>query len=136
MKDVISQALNDYPAKVQFVYKHFNRGGIDILLGNAAECAGEEGKFWEMHDYIFDNLSELDLETLAEDFTNKAVELGIDSESYITCMQEERYTDKIESHTNEGYSFAVSGTPALFVNDIFIGGAVPYERLKEAIDQF
>lgn len=136
MKDVIYQALDEYPGQIQFVYKHYNRGGIDSFLALASECSGEQDKFWEMHDYIFDHLADMkdgDPVTMINDF---AAQTGLDLESFDTCMQEERYAEKIQNHTHEAYDYAINGTPGVFVNDVFIGGATSYENLKSIIDSF
>ncbi len=136
MKDVFAQALEDYPDQIRFVYKHFERGGVDQFLAHMSECADEQGKFWEMHDYIFDNVSEIknsDSESVMNIF---ATQVGLDVQLFKNCMSETRYAQKIADHTQEGYSFAITGTPGIFVNDRFIGGAIDYESLKSIIDSF
>ncbi|MFC1655858.1 DsbA family protein [Patescibacteria group bacterium] len=136
MKDVFAQALTEYPDKIQFVYKHFDRGGIDQFLAHMSECADEQGKFWEMHDHIFDNIAETqnsDADTVMNLF---ATQVGLDAQLFQSCMDETRYTQKITGQTQEGYTFAITGTPGIFVNDKFIGGAIDYANLKTIIDSF
>jgi len=134
MKGVIAQALEEYPDDIQFIYKHYDRGGADLILANSAECAGEQGKFWEMHDYLFDNQEELH----TEDLQNKLLEIGekleLDADSFKTCIETNKYKAKIESNTEEAFSYSITGTPGMFINDKFIGGAIPYETLKQIID--
>ncbi|MBN1494304.1 thioredoxin domain-containing protein [Candidatus Peregrinibacteria bacterium] len=136
MRPVFDQALQEYPGKIKLVYKHFNRGGLDPLIENASECAGEQGKFWEMHDYIYSNRTELVKNNPEELFLDEAENLGLDTAQFEICVKENKYLDKIEKQTQEAYSFAVSGTPGIFVNDVFIGGAVDYNTLKKVIDSF
>jgi protein-disulfide isomerase len=136
MKNVFYQALDEYPGKIQYVYKHYNRGGIDPLLAHASECAAEQGKFWEMHDYIFEHLDDLKEGDTKATITNFAVQIELNSDTFDTCMLEERYNEKISNHTQEAFSYAINGTPGIFINDIFIGGATSYENLKSIIDSF
>lgn len=136
MNEVFSQVLEEYPTQVRFVYKHFDRGGVDQFLAHMSECADEQEKFWEMHDYIFKHVSETsdsDGKTVMNAF---ASQLGLDVQLFENCMNEGRYTQKIADQTEEGYTFAISGTPGIFVNDKFIGGAVDFETIKLIIDSF
>jgi protein-disulfide isomerase len=138
MNQVFDKILEEYPEKIKYVYKHFNRGGIDLTLENAAECAAEtdENKFWDMHDYIFKNQKELRGENTKELLIQEAKKLGIDESSFTECLNENRYSLKITNQTNEAYTYAINGTPGIFVNDKFIGGAISYENLKSIIDSF
>lgn len=136
MKPVLMQILEAYPNDVQLVYKHFNRGGIDMLLENATECAAEQGKFWEMHDYIFDNQAALYDGEPIDVLNDGAVAVGLNKADFDTCVAEEKHAQTINEQTAEGYKFGVSGTPTFFVNDTFIGGAVDFETFKQAVDAF
>jgi protein-disulfide isomerase len=136
MGPVFDQALKEYPDKIKFVYKNFNRGGLDPLVENAAECAGEQNKFWEMHDYIFENQKALVSGETEQMLKDQAKTLGLDSAKFDECIASEKYLGKIDAQTNEAFTFSVSGTPGIFVNDVFIGGAVDYETLKQVIDSF
>lgn len=136
MAPVFDEVLKAYPNSVRFVYKHFDRGGLDPMLENASECAGEQGKFWEFHDFIFAKRQDLvsgDTEKLVKD---EAKTLGLDTTKFDTCFDNNSYADKIANQTNEAYSFTVNGTPGIFVNNEFIGGAVDFESLKKVIDTF
>ncbi|MBU1445837.1 thioredoxin domain-containing protein [Patescibacteria group bacterium] len=136
MKDVLYKALEEYPDDIQLVYKHYDRGGADLMLENAAECAGEQGKFWEMHDYIFDNQAEMS----TEDLQGKLIEIGgkleLNAESFKSCVETTKYEATITATTEEAFSYSITGTPGMFVNNKFVGGAIPYETLKQMIDTF
>jgi len=136
MVPVFDQALKEYPDKLKFVYKNFNRGGLDPLVENAAECAGEQNKFWEMHDYIFENQKALVSGETEQMLKDAAKTLALDSAKFDECVSSEKYLEKIDAQTNEAFTFSVSGTPGIFVNDTFIGGAVDYDSLKQVIDSF
>jgi protein-disulfide isomerase len=136
MKDVFYQALENYPNQIRYVYKHFDRGGADQFFAHMAECADEQGKFWEMHDYIFDNISNTEETDSTVLMNTYATQVGLDLQLFESCMSEGRYTQKIAEQTQEGYNFAITGTPGIFINDEFIGGAIDYETLKVIIDSF
>jgi len=136
MAPLFDQALKEYPDKIKFVYKNFDRGGLDPLVENAAECAGEQNKFWEMHDYIFENQKALVSGETEQMFKDEAKALGLDTAKFDECVSTGKYSQKIQDQTNEAFTFTVSGTPGIFVNDVFIGGAVDYATLKSVIDSF
>jgi protein-disulfide isomerase len=136
MKPILNKAMEEYPDKIRLVYKHFDRGGSDLFLAAATECAAEQDNFWGMHDYIFDNQRDLADKDVDAFLTDGATQIGIDVDAFNTCREEQDFSEKIKSHTEEAYKLGVSGTPAFFINDIFIGGAVSFESLKAAIDSF
>lgn len=136
MKSVFYQALEEYPDEVMYVFKHFNRGGADLALANASECAGEQDKFWEMHDYMFDNLDQLRDQGIDTFLDTAADNLSLDKEAFGTCNEEERYAELINEHTKEAHEHGLSGTPAIFINDTFVGGAVQYDTIEEIINSF
>jgi len=136
MAPIFDQALEEYQDKIKLAYKNFNRGGLDPLIENAAECAGEQGKFWEMHDYIYANQKQITSGETLQLLKDQAKTIGLESAKFDDCVSTEKYLDKIEAQTSEAFKFTVSGTPGIFVNDIFIGGAVDLETLKSAIDSF
>ena len=126
------QIIDEYGDKVAWVYKQFPIASHPLGMPGAiaTECAAEQGKFWEMSDEIFDNQ-----DTLAEDsFETFAEELGLDMDEYKICVEEERYKDKISDDYNLGIESGVRGTPSNFINGEMVPGAVPYENLKQMID--
>ncbi len=134
MSPILSQLLDEYPNDVQLVYKHFNRGGIDMQLENASECAAEQDKFWEFHDYIFGNQAEFLVSDPTDAINSAASTIGLNMDQFGECTDTEKYAQVVNSQTAEGYKFGVNGTPAFFINDKYIGGAVTYETLKQTVD--
>jgi len=134
MKDPIYQILDKYPNQVRYIYKNYNRGGIDPVLENASECAAEQNKFWPFHDYIMDNQSTLASTEPDEFLTNAANAAELDLEAYNSCVANMKYEDKIKEQTAEGFEFGVSGTPSFFINDKYIGGAVSYDTLEKTVE--
>ena len=96
----------------------------------ASLAAGEQGKFWEMHDAIFDAPKDLAPETMRK----HAQKLGLDLAKFDADYDSEAVTKKIEADQEEGKKALVRGTPAFFVNGKMISGAQPFEAFKKEID--
>lgn len=102
----------------------------------AAECAGEQGKFWEYGDKLFDNQS-----TLGSDlYASLAKDLGLNEKKFSDCLSSAKYQSKITDSMNEADAAGVTGTPATFVmkgTDLTTGqlvsGALPYDSFNSAI---
>jgi len=130
--ETLHQIADEYDGQVVWIFKHFPLASHPIAMPGslATECAGEQGKFWEMSDKIFENQ-----QTLTEDsFADFASELGLDTGQFNSCFENETYKDKILADYNQGIDAGVRGTPSNFINGEMIPGAVPFENLKEIID--
>lgn len=132
--ETLSKIARDYPNDVNVVYKYFP---LDQIHSNArpaaeaAECAAEQGKFWEFADGLFENQSKLN-----KDFYNQlALEIGLDMDQFGTCFSSRKYKNKVESNYQAGLKAGVKGTPTSFVNGEFISGAVSYNTLKAAVER-
>ncbi|MBU0981035.1 MAG: DsbA family protein [Nanoarchaeota archaeon] len=127
VRTTLDQVLEAYPDDVNIIYKHFDRGGSDSMTAQAAECAGDQGKFWEMHDIIFDEGPSGDLDGYADD-------LGLDTASFSQCLESGKYASLVQQHTQEARSLGMTGTPGFFINGQIVPGAVPFENFKQIID--
>lgn len=97
----------------------------------ASEAAGKQGKFWEMHDKIFENAKEL----TDENFAKWAGELGLDLEQFKKDMTDPEVKKKIADQQKLGTSLGARGTPAFFVNGRYLSGAQPTAAFKAIIDE-
>ena len=97
----------------------------------AAEAAGKQGKFWEMHDKLFENAKEL----TDENFAKWAGEIGIDVEKFKKDMEDPAIKKKIEDQQKLGMSLGARGTPAFFINGRYLSGAQPVDAFKAVIDE-
>jgi len=131
--EVMHQVVDEYGDQVAWVFKQFPIASHPLGMPGslATECAGEQGKFWEMSDKIFSNQETLSLDS----FEKFAQELNLDTDQFNTCVAEEKYKDKILADYNLGIELGVGGTPTNFINGQMVPGAVPFENMKEIIDE-
>ena len=132
--DTIKQIVEDYQGKVRLVLRHFPLSFHDQALNaaEASECADEQGKFWEMHDQLFDMNKAGTMSV--ENFKKAAADLKLNTEQFDKCLDGTKYAAKIQSDYQEGLDAGVQGTPATFVNGQLVVGAVPYADFKSIID--
>lgn len=129
---VIKQLIRDYSDRVRFVFRDFPITDIHpqaLLASMAAQCAHEQGKFFEMHDKIFENqndISEVNLKTYA-------VQIGLDSIQFGSCLQTNKYLGEIEQDLQEGYDAGVKATPTFFINGQKVQGAIPLDIFQKII---
>lgn len=137
--DVSPQLKTDYidTGKVKFYFRQYAfLGPASTVAANAAECANEQDKFWDFHDYLYKNQPPESDTTMytTENMTKIAGDLGMDTGKFQSCLSSNKYQDKVTSDLNDGSKAGVTGTPATFVNGVLISGAVPYAQFKSAID--
>ena len=98
----------------------------------AANCAGDQGKYWEYHDLLMGNQRALDLESL----TGHAQSVGMDMARFNKCLEEPgEHVQEVLNDLEDGKRLGVTGTPAFFINGIFLNGAVPYSQFKDIIER-
>ena len=96
----------------------------------AAECADDQGKFWEMHDAIFENQQSLSISSLKQ----WAGQIGLDTGEFNSCLDSGKHSEEVQSDFREGATYGVSGTPSFFINGIQLVGAQPFSAFKQIID--
>ena len=114
IQPTLRQVLKAYPKEVNLVFKHyplsFHKQARNAV--KAALAAEEQGKFWEMHDVIFENFS-----TLSEDkFEEFAVQLALNVEKFKEDYGSTKYDKIIQQDTSLARSVGITGTPTLFLN--------------------
>ncbi|MBU4360590.1 DsbA family protein [Patescibacteria group bacterium] len=130
--ETLHQIAEEYGDKIAWVFKQFPIASHPLGMHGAlaSECAGEQGKFWEMADMIFENQQTL----TAESFDKFADDLNLNVDEYKNCVVSEKYKEKILTDYNLGVESGVRGTPSNFINNEMVPGAVPYENIKSIID--
>lgn len=138
------QVKKDYidTGKVKYFVMDFPLTQIHAQAQKAAEaanCAEEQGKFWEMHDKIFNNQSAIGV----DDLKKYAGELGLNTSQFNSCLDDGKYADSVKKEQQAGEKYGVQGTPASFVGivsgntvkqAIQVSGAIPFETFKSTIE--
>ncbi len=133
MHPILQKIIKQYGSQVSLVIKHYNRGGIDILLGQALECAADQGRLEPMlsslyakeADFFSAMQNQEDPEKLVYDELAKAAkDAGANSDKVLACIKAGTYAERIGKDTAEGQDFGIMGTPSFFVNQKFVGGAM------------
>ncbi len=123
-----------YGDKIRFVYRDFPLVQIHpqaVPAALAAQCALEQGKYWEYHDLLFLGDKPLNRDT----FVAYADQLGLDVDEFSRCLDEERYLSEIQKDFDDGVAAGVRGTPTFFINGIPLVGAQPFENFQAIIEQ-
>jgi len=131
--EAIDQVLKEYDGKVRMVYRDFPLGFHDraIPAAVAANCAGEQDRYWEMHARLMDNQRALDDATLM----SHAEAIGLDIARWQTCRADPAQVAEVEKDMADGSAAGVTGTPAFFVNGVMLSGAQPFSEFKAIIDR-
>jgi protein-disulfide isomerase len=123
--------------KIKFVYRDFPLTSIHPQAQKAAEaaqCAEEQGMFWEMHDKLFKGQSEWSGSANAQEiFKRYASDLGLNISQFNSCLDSGKYASEIQKDYQDGIKAGVTGTPAFFINGIPVKGAVSFSTLNQII---
>lgn len=131
--ETMIQVMENYPEDVRWVYKHFPIDSIHPLARTAAEaseCAADQDKFWEYSDELYANYQSMTQST----FTTIAENLNLNMNDFNSCLDSDKYAEKVNTQFQEASSIGVTGTPGNFINGEVLGGAVPYEQLVQMIE--
>jgi protein-disulfide isomerase len=127
--EALREALGD---RLVFAFRHFPLTGAHphaLLASEAAEAAGAQGRFWEMHDQLYTHQEALELPFLEE----YAALLELDVPRFLGDLQDHRYADKIRADLHSGAVSGVNGTPSFFVNNQRHDGPWDYDSLLAAL---
>jgi protein-disulfide isomerase len=118
---------------VRVVFKDFPlpNHALAAKAAEAAHCAGEQGKYWEMHDHLFANQQALAVPQLKE----HAATLKFDTAKFATCLDSGRFAEAVNIDLQYGTQLGVSSTPTVYVNGRPVIGAQPYEYFQAIIDE-
>lgn len=113
--DTVKQLLEDYAGKVKFTFRHFPLTRVHQKAHKAAEAAigaAQEGKFWEMHQYLFERRSNLGIISLK----SYAREVGVTDKRFLEHLMNSDYGWFVQDDLKEGLRLGVTNIPALFIN--------------------
>ncbi|MPZ75825.1 MAG: thioredoxin domain-containing protein [Deltaproteobacteria bacterium] len=131
---ILGEILTRYNGKVRVVHKDLPLDSIHPQARQAAEaarCAGDQGKFWEYHDKLYASSPK----AAPEDLRSYAKEVGLNKDSFETCLSSGKFKAVVQKDVNEGAGLGLTGTPAFFINGREITGAQPVEAFAAMIDE-
>jgi protein-disulfide isomerase len=143
-KDVYPRIIKEYvdTGKIKYVWRDYPLSFHQNAqkAAEAAHCAGEQGKFWDMHDRLFANQQNI----AAADLPKHAEALQLNTSSFQQCLDSGRYAADIKKDVDFGNNNGISGTPSFFIGVVQPNGSVkvtkklvgakPYEEFKSALD--
>ena len=130
----VTELMSEYQGQVRFSFKEYPLTEVHPYAekaAEAAECALDQGKFWEMHDLMFANQNALDTASLK----NYAQKLGMNSTQFGSCLDSGIKAAAVAADEQNGTAAGVRATPTFFVNSQKIEGGVPLAQFKAVIDQ-
>ncbi|MBU2638628.1 MAG: DsbA family protein [Nanoarchaeota archaeon] len=130
-EETVKQVLKEYEGRVRLVYKNFPLSFHNNArpAAEAGECANEQGKFWELHEKMFENR----LNLKKSDIKEYAEEIGLDMDRFNSCFDSGKYSDEVDQDIADGAMLSVSGVPAFFINGKPLIGAQPIEEFRKII---
>ena len=132
------QILDEYGEKIRYVFHDYPLPFHTHAqkMAEVARCAGEQDKYWQMHDLLFKNRETwVNKEDASADITGYAKSLGLDLEKFNSCLDSGKYTQAVKDDMALGQTVGVQGTPTFFINGKRLVGAQPFESFKAIIEE-
>jgi len=118
---VLGELQRQLGNELRFAFRHYPLSGIHPhaqLAAEAAEAAGAQGRFWEMHNMLFEYQNALS----PKDLARYAERIGLDVKKFRSDLKEHRFEDRVRGQFRRGVQNRVYGTPGLFVNEVRYAG--------------
>jgi protein-disulfide isomerase len=133
VEPTLAQVAKEYPNDVRLVWRNqplpFHPNAMPAA--EAACAAGEQGKFWQMHDKLYENQQQLS----PENYSKWAQDIGLNMGKFKSSVDSHECKPRIEADSKYGSSVGANGTPTFFINGRQLVGAQPYDQFKAMIDQ-
>ena len=122
-----------YGDKVRLVFKDFPLPNHPNApkAAEAAHCAGDQNKYWQMHDLIFANQAQMAVPNLKQHATT----LGLDMPKFNECLDSGKHAAIVNVDVKYGNQLGVGSTPTMYINGRALVGAQPFEAFKQIIDE-
>lgn len=130
---VVKQILSHFDTKLRFAYRHFPLSRAHPhaqRAAEAAEAAGAQGRFWPMHDLLFEQQNALE----DQDLLTYAAALDLDLERFAAELEGRSHTAAVREDFLSGVRSGVNGTPTFFINGVRYDGSIDVASLTAAID--
>lgn len=138
---LVEEVLSKYEGKAAFYFKYFplSRHNYSFEAAEAAECAREQGKFWEYKNVLFERQLECtqtsDTSQLMQHYKKYAEDLGLDATQFNACLGSGRYRDYVEKQKQENIAAGIYGTPTFFINGEALVAPKTIEEFSRIIDR-
>ena len=132
VQPTLKNLLAKYEGRVSLSYRDLPLRDIHPQAQMAAEasrCAGEQGKFWEYHDLLFENPNKLNREGLVEQVRS----LKLDEKQFDSCLSSGKYKAQVEQDRQLGLRAGLTGTPGFFINGNMLSGNLPQDSFEKVI---
>jgi len=129
----VKNILKKYDGKVKLAYRDLPLQPVPAGMAGSAEaarCAGEQGKYWEYHDLLFENQDEIGEGA----FLDHAENLKLDQDRFKACLESGQFKTQVQGDFQEGIRLGIKGTPAFFINGVMVSGAQPQSEFEDIID--
>lgn len=136
--DVRTRLVNTGIIRFRFVDFPLSMHRNTLNAHLAAWCAGEQGKFWEMHDIIFENQDRWNGEATNNPdgaLADLASHVGVNMPQYQSCVSARKYLGQIQANVDAGNRAMVGSTPTLIIGNKQVKGAIPYDEFKRQVDE-
>ncbi len=131
--EIVKQLMEDYEGKIRFQFRHFPLTLIhqrSLKASESAVAAAQEGKFWEMHNVLFQNRRNLGTTSLKL----YSKEAGVKNKKFLDDLVNGMYGWQVQDDIKEGHNRGIKEIPAFFVNDVLVTGKPTYANISAAID--
>lgn len=136
---VVTQLLAEDKGNMNFVFRNFPlpMHGNANVAAQAAEAAGDQGKYFEMHDLLYENQKEWSesKNALSDHFLGYAKQLKLDVDKFEKDVKDKKFSSKIDKDQADGNALGVNSTPTFFINGQLQAGGLPYDQFKLKIDE-
>jgi protein-disulfide isomerase len=128
---IVKELLRRFGKRVRFAFRHFPLSTAHPHAERAAEAAGTQEMFWEMHDILFDNQDALE----DEDLVGYAEALGLDIDRFAEELATHVHALRVRADFLGGVRSGVNGTPTFFLNGVRHDGPCDFDALRDAIEE-
>lgn len=136
--ETYGRILEEYEGKIRYIFRDYPLAFHPHAqkTAEAAHCAGDQGKYWEMHDLLFENREEWAEKTdISKELSGYAEEIGLDVSQFSGCLSSGKFAQAVKDDFDLGSSVGVSGTPTFFINGRKLVGAQPFENFAAIIEE-
>jgi protein-disulfide isomerase len=122
--------IADGRVKLMYHYMAFE-GPESVLAAEAAECANDQGRFWDYRDTLFENQRRFSV----EDLRGFAQDLGLDTATFNQCLDSGKHEQLVIDETQAAFDDGIKSTPTFVIGDQVVNGAYPYEVFQQVIEE-